>query len=148
MSSNYSIEVYTERNKAEVLKLFKLNTPNYFSPDEEKDLIYYLDNELEDYFLLKVNDQLIGCGGINYHNNSTAKISWDFLHPDFHSKGLGTKLLTYRLDFIKKKPNIKNVMVRTSQLSYKFYEKNGFKLKETQKDYWAPGFDLYLMLLK
>jgi ribosomal protein S18 acetylase RimI-like enzyme len=44
--------------------------------------------------------------------------------------------------------NITTIMVRTSQLAYKFYEKNGFILKEIEKDYWAKGFDLYSMTYK
>ncbi|NAA11186.1 GNAT family N-acetyltransferase, partial [Escherichia coli] len=41
--------------------------------------------------------------------------------------------------------SIQKITVRTSQLAYKFYEKQGFTLKEIQRDYWAKDFDMYSM---
>ncbi|HEU4496484.1 MAG TPA: hypothetical protein VFR70_05495, partial [Flavobacterium sp.] len=38
---------------------------------------------------------------------------------------------------------IEKISVRTSQLVYPFYAKFGLELKETIKDYWGAGFDLY-----
>jgi len=40
------------------------------------------------------------------------------------------------------------VMVRTTQLMYRFCQKSGFELIKTEKDFWAEGFDLYQMELK
>lgn len=39
--------------------------------------------------------------------------------------------------------SIPKIIVKTSQVAYKFYEKQVFKLFEIKKDYWAGGFDLY-----
>jgi ribosomal protein S18 acetylase RimI-like enzyme len=36
-------------------------------------------------------------------------------------------------------------MVRTSQHAWRFFEKMGFELQKTEKNFWAPGFDLYQM---
>jgi ribosomal protein S18 acetylase RimI-like enzyme len=46
---------------------------------------------------------------------------------------------------LKTFPSVQTIMVRTTQLVYRFYEKAGFKLVEQQKDYWAEGLDLYRM---
>jgi len=61
---------------------------------------------------------------------------------------LGTKLLNYRIDKLNSFESIQKITVRTSQVAYKFYEKQGFKLFEIKKDYWAEGFDLYNMEYK
>ena len=146
MNNKLLIRDYKKQDEEIVLNLLRLNTPAYFSPAEEKDLIYYLNNEIERYFVMELNNELIGCGGINFSEDKTlGKISWDILHPDHQGKGFGTLLLDHRITELNKIDSVKKITVRTSQLAYKFYKKSGFKLVETVKDYWANGFDLYLM---
>ncbi len=67
------------------------------------------------------------------------------MHPDYQGKSLGKKLLRYRIEVLKAIPSIKKITVRTSQLAYKFYEKQGFTLNEIKRNYWADGFDMYSM---
>jgi ribosomal protein S18 acetylase RimI-like enzyme len=148
MIENITIRPYSDQDKESVQNLFQLNVPEYFSIDEEKDLVYYLENEIQLYFVLEVEDKIVGSGGINFSEDEIqAKISWDLLHPNYQRKSFGTKLLKHRLDLLETMHSVKTITVRTSQLAYLFYEKSGFKLKEVVKDYWAKGFDLYLMEL-
>jgi [ribosomal protein S18]-alanine N-acetyltransferase len=140
------IRPYTDSDKDALLALLRLNTPRYFDPSEENDFVQYLDHEKEDYYVLVSNDQLVGAGGINYFpETQTARLSWDLIHPAHQGKGLGRKLVCHRIDAIQQNSTIRHIMVRTSQHTYRFYEKVGFTLIQTQKDYWAPGFDLYQM---
>ena len=127
-----------------LLELLKLNTPEYFSASEENDLIYYLENEIEQYFVLLVDHEILGCGGFNLSEDlKTGRISWDIFHPTSQGKGLGTALTNYRIERMKEIKSIETISVRTSQLAYPFYVKFGLELKEIVKDYWADGFDLY-----
>lgn len=143
------IRPYHPSDKNELLVLLRLNTPAYFALSEENDFIDYLEKEVEDYFVLEENGKIVGCGGINYWENGTvARISWDIVHPDFQGKGIGKKLTLFRIEEIKKNPTVKSIIVRTSQLAFKFYEKVGFELKKIEKDYWAEGFDLYEMKIE
>ena len=106
----------------------------------------YLDKEIELYYVLLVDGKVVGCGGINVAEKRTiGKISWDIMHPDYQGKSLGKKLLRYRIKVLKAIPSIKKITVRTSQLAYKFYEKQGFTLNEIKRNYWADGFDMYSM---
>jgi N-acetylglutamate synthase-like GNAT family acetyltransferase len=140
------IREYRKEDKKELVEILRLNTPQYFDETEEQDFIDYLDNELEDYFVVEEKGQVIGSGGVNYFPESnSARISWDMIHPDFHGKGLGKLLTLHRISHLRKTPNLKQIIVRTTQLTYKFYEKMGFELEKTEKDYWAKGFDLYQM---
>lgn len=127
-----------------LLELLRLNTPEYFSKSEEADLLYYLENEIEYYFVLLVDDVILGCGGFNLSEDlKTGKISWDIFHPESQGKRFGTALTNYRIERMKEIKSIEKISVRTSQLVYPFYAKFGLELKEVVKDYWAEGFDLY-----
>lgn len=129
-----------------LLKLLLLNIPEYFSPVEYPDFQKYLEELIEDYFVVVMSGTIVGCGGINYKvEERIAMISWDIVHPDYQGKGIGHRLLRHRIDLIKKQYPKFEIIVRTSQLAYQFYEKNGFKLLEKHKDYWPEGFDMYKM---
>jgi [ribosomal protein S18]-alanine N-acetyltransferase len=146
MNSEALIREYDMKDKPAVMALFRLNAPKYFSPEEEKDLDQYLDNEIEHYFVVELCDEIVGCGGINFsEDNAAAKISWDIFHPDHQGKGLGSMLLMFRIRQLKEAGHVKLISVRTSQLAYRFYARNGFKLVEVIRDHWAEGYDMYRM---
>ncbi len=140
------IRKYINSDKPLIIELLRKNTPEYFAPSEEKDFENYLDNEVEDYLVYEKNAEIIGAGGINYlSEQKLARISWDVIDPDMHGKGIGKELTQYRLNLLIEKENIDLIVVRTTQLVYKFYEKMGFELDKIEKDFWAKGFDLYQM---
>ncbi|PIY08403.1 MAG: GNAT family N-acetyltransferase [Flexibacter sp. CG_4_10_14_3_um_filter_32_15] len=154
----HNIRFYQNGDKKALIKLIQLNIPTYFDSSEEDEFVEYLENKREDYFVIedKNTNQIIGCGGINYffddkdisrdanNGKNLARISWDIIHPSFQGQGIGKKLLLHRINQIKSK-EIQLIIVRTSQLAYKFYQKVGFELEKTEKDFWAKGFDLYQM---
>ena len=141
-----AIRPYEKSDKADVINLFRLNTPNYFSTEEEVDLIYFLENEREQYYVVSINKEIVGCGGYNFsEDKSTGIICWDIVHPNFQGKSIGRNLLNYRITQIKNVKSIRKITVRTSQMVYPFYEKHGFTIVEIVKDYWSKGFDLYQM---
>ncbi|MCB0608416.1 MAG: GNAT family N-acetyltransferase [Lewinella sp.] len=140
------IRPYQPADKDQLLALIRLNIPQYFAPEEAADFEEYLDRYAETYFVYEENGRITGSGGINYFPESgLARISWDFVHPDHHGKGIGRQLTRHRIETIGKHPDIHKIQVRTSQLAYRFYEKMGFTLESTEKDFWAEGFDLYSM---
>ena len=140
------IRPYQKTDKPALLALLQLNIPEYFDPSELADYKEYLDQHKEDYFVVETAGKLVGAGGINYfYEQKQARISWDFVHPEAHGQGWGKKLVQHRIEHIKAKGTIKEVIVRTSQLAYLFYQKQGFELGEIKKDFWATGFDLYEM---
>jgi ribosomal protein S18 acetylase RimI-like enzyme len=143
------IRPYSIKDKEALVKILRLNIPEFFAVSEEKDFIQYLDLYADNYFVVEENDRIIGAGGINYfEEDKLARISWDIIHPDFQGKGVGKKLTIYRINEIKKKQTVAIILVRTTQLVFRFYQKMGFALEKTKKDYWAKGFDLYQMRLE
>lgn len=149
MTSLITIRAYEPDDKTDVINLIRLNTPKFFAVDEEEDLKKYLETERELYYVLLYDEKIVGCGGINFSDDKTiGKISWDIFHPDYQGNSLGTKLLKHRIEKLRSIDSIQKITVRTSQVAYKFYEKQGFELIEIVKDYWAEGFDMYSMEYK
>ena len=143
------IRKYTKKDKSKIIELLRQNTPEYFDTSEESDFENYLDNEVEDYFVYEENSKIIGAGGINYFpEEKIARISWDMIDQKSQGKGIGKKLMQYRINHLSENPAIELIIVRTTQLVYKFYEKMGFELEKVEKDFWAKNFDLYQMKLK
>lgn len=103
--------------------------PAYFAETEVDDLSNYLEYDTERYFVLEFENKIIGSGGINFEDDERiAKISWDVIDPEFQGKGFGKELLKYRIAMLGNYNKLELVSLRTSQLAYKFYEKNGFNL--------------------
>lgn len=143
------IRKYNSNDKVALLNLLALNTPQFFADSEAIDFEEYLNSKIQLYYVLELENQILGCGGINFdQNNSTASISWDIIHPEYHGKSFGSQLLNYRMEQIEKISNIQKIIVRTSQLTYPFYEKHGFTTVEIHQDYWSKGFDMYLMIFQ
>lgn len=149
MNNGVNIREYKTEDKDELISLLRLNTPQFFAAEEEEDFVNYLESERELYYVLCIDDKIVGCGGINFDNEkSIGKISWDIIHPNYQGKSLGSQLLKYRLNTLKAIESVQKITVGTSQVAYKFYQKHGFELREIVKDYWADGFDLYAMVYK
>ncbi|GGH42236.1 GNAT family acetyltransferase [Mangrovimonas yunxiaonensis] len=140
------IRAYSNTDKPRIIELLKQNTPDYFDVSETSDLITYLDHAVEDYFVYESDSEIIGAGGLNYFpSEKSARMSWDIIAPKYHGQGIGKQLVQYRLKHLSTKTNIEHIMVRTTQMAYRFYEKMGFELERIEKDFWAAGFDLYQM---
>lgn len=141
-----TIREYTPLDRESLIKLLRLNIPKYFAPEEEQDLIDYLDKHIYSYFVILLHNEIVGAGGFNISEDKTTGIlSWDFFHPEHQGAGLGTTFTLYRIKKLKEIKTITKIMVRTSQLAYKFYQKFGFETQEIVKDYWGKDLDLYRM---
>jgi hypothetical protein len=60
-----NIRPYISTDQNAIIQLFKLNTPTYFSPDEERDLLEYLERYSANYYVIEDDSNIAGCGGIN-----------------------------------------------------------------------------------
>lgn len=142
----FEIRPYKPSDREQLLALFRANTPTFFHPTEKEDFVEYLDEEIEDYFVVEENGVLIGAGGISYTlDEGEADLAWDMIKPSEQGRKIGKALTEYRMQLLRAHPDVDTVIVRTSQLVYPFYEKMGFQLKSVRVDFWAKGFDLYVM---
>jgi len=143
------IRPYVSTDQEALLQLIRLNVPLYFAEEEVEDYRNYLEREIDCYFVVEEQGKLIGAGGINLlDQQSEGRISWDVIAPDAQGKGVGRALLQHRLNILVNMPSITKIRVRTTQLVYPFYEKQGFVVQNIQPDFWAVGLDLYDMEYK
>jgi ribosomal protein S18 acetylase RimI-like enzyme len=146
--STISIRPYVDEDRSALLAILSQHIPSFFSPHEVDDYAHYLDHEVEEYWVATTATGVVGAGGINRGPQAhMARFSWDLVHPNWQGRGVGTRLMQHRMDALSARPDLKVVMVRTSQLAYPFYHRFGFHVQQIIPGYWGAGFDLYQMSL-
>jgi N-acetylglutamate synthase-like GNAT family acetyltransferase len=140
------IRPYNKADKDTLIEILKLNIPQYFDAKEVADFRNYLDNYSDTYLTIEHKDKIVG--GTGYYVKDTDKsgrITWIFFHPDYTGLDFGKQAVEYCLTTLKKNPIVEKLVVTTSQLAFKFFEKFGFSLTKIEKDFWGLGLDLYEM---
>lgn len=130
--------------------------PLYFADDELPYFDAFLDGDAMNcgsYYVVFKHNEIVACGGIalneptKYTNTPHVIMTWGMVHYKHHKTGLGKVLLLHRIEEAKKiYPGIK-IALGTTQHTWQFFEKYGFKTVFFEKDHWAKGLDLYQMEL-
>lgn len=137
---------YTSNNKQTLIEIFNLNVPIYFAPHELKEFLSYLEIKSDTYLCIYNGNKIVG--GVGYdckEEDKSGRINWIFVHPNCKGHGLGKEAVEFCIAKLKEDERVEKLIIRTSQLAYKFFESFYYKLIKIEKDYWAPGLDLYLM---
>ena len=140
------IRPYKPADKGQLLEIFKSNTPKYFDPKEVRDFENYLKQNGSTYLTIERDNTIVGGTGyyVNEKDNS-GSITWVFFNPSYTGKGLGRQSVEHCLAQLRKDRRVEKLVVTTSQHAYRFFEKFGYSLIGTEKDYWGEGLDLYEM---
>ena len=130
------------------LSILKSNTPEFIDKSEESLYVNFLSRKDIVYFVLFESNELIACGGYGYDSRKdNVALCWGLVHNQFHKMGFGTYLLRYRLKHIMKNYPNTNIVLDTSQKTYKFYERFNFKVDKITSDFYRKGLDRYDMSL-
>jgi N-acetylglutamate synthase-like GNAT family acetyltransferase len=151
------ILAYNDNFKQGCLAAFQSNIPVYFTPEEINDFTNFLEqrampkeNEIQStfYYVLLKNNEVIGCGGFGERErDGTVTLAWGLVHSDFHKQGVGKLLLQHRLTEARKVYPSKTIYLDTTQYSYPFFEKFGFKTTKITIDFYMKGMHRYDMEL-
>ena len=143
-----NIRAYMPADREACLAIFRSNLPKYFAPEELLLFTNWLDKPgLEDYFVLEVGQQVIGCGGYyTLPELQLANLAWGMIHQEYHGKGYGRQLTEFRLERMREKHPTFERRLSTSQHTFLFYQKMGYRTVEIIKDGFGPGLDKYVML--
>ena len=140
--------MYSNNFFLDVLKLFKSNVPTFFHASEQILFQNFLSKERINYYLLfNSNNQLVASGGYELEEHpNTIMLTWGMVDASYHKNGYGRSLTEFRLNSISNTFPKSEVILNTTQKTFRFYEKFGFKLVSIKKDYYGLGLDRYDMI--
>lgn len=146
-----NIRPYQPSDLDAVVAIFRSNIPKYFGPEEEPGLYSFMNDRLEDYYVVEVDDEIVGCGGIALNTDidpKTVSLCWGMVREDHLGTGLGKVLTEFRIKLAQEKyPGIA-LTIGTSQHTEGFYRKFGFVTVEHTPDGYGPGIDMCRMRLE
>jgi len=141
---------YQISDKPTCLAIFESNLGQYFAEDEREEFSVFLDKEaLSNYWMVEDNNQIVGCGGVyeNFKENCVG-LSWGMIYNKEHKKGYGKFLTKFRVERMIEQYPTRIKQLATSQHTFAFYEKMGFKVTKIQKNGFGDNIDRYDMILK
>lgn len=151
---------YQASDKDACLAIFDSNTPPYFDAEERAPFAYWLERkgaellayenaDLDYYEVALLAGKIVGCAGYyKVKDQSIARMAWGMVHRDFHNKGVGSAHLKHRIQLMQNLFPGYTIDLGTSQLTYAFYEKHGFKVTEFFANGYGVGIDRYEMVLQ
>lgn len=145
---NPDIRLYQHTDYDSCVRIFKSNIPKFFDPEELPEFEDFLKKyAAESFWIIEQNNVQVGCGGIRIRPDGTGGLCYGMVLESLHNKGFGKTLTNYRLLQLLESPYLKDITLDTSQHTYPFYERFGFKITSVQKDSYGAGLDCYNMKL-
>lgn len=151
------IRPYTPADKPGCIAAFKSNMPRFFAPEELEDYDSWLnalaergerahENGIENYYVVEENGEVIGCGGFFADPvKQEAFMAWGLISNAHHKRGLGKELFRYRINAVRSICPQCTIILDTTQHSYLFFEKFGFRVTKITQDSYGPGLHRYDM---
>ena len=147
---------YNESFLETCLKLFRSNVPNYFTVDEEAEFVEFLLNDEHPYWVVKSNKTIVGCGGIYVSSPSFMRsdfdkevgFAWGMIHKTYHGKGFGKALAKHRINYLKNNYPERPIVLRTTQNTFRFFEKYGFAIHNIEPNGFGDNMDKITMVYK
>ncbi|HUT82425.1 MAG TPA: ribosomal protein S18-alanine N-acetyltransferase [Candidatus Bathyarchaeia archaeon] len=119
-------------------------------PGDEVPLIIKSLIDIEHFYVIENHllDKIIGFVIFGIFSIKTAHLMILAVHPEYQRKGYGSALLEKTIETVKLSPiKLIRLEVKTTNLpAIKFYEKYGFKIATTIKNYYEDNSDAFLML--
>jgi GNAT superfamily N-acetyltransferase len=142
-----SLRNYEVSDRDQCLALLDSNVPRFFAPEERREFAAFLDALPGRYFVMQSGDDLIACGGYAPKEMGCVALCWGMVRRDHHARGIGRRLLEYRLDHIRRDGSVVRVTINTSQHTSGFYQRFGFVADQIIPDGYAAGLDRWEMSL-
>ena len=139
---------FSEADKSECLDVAKSNIPYYFSEDDFIEFEKWFNNQdCKNLYVLIIENKVIGIGGFYYQNNQ-ARLIYGLIHKNYHKQNYGSLLIEHRIKKIKEINSSIDISLETTEKTYKFFEKFGFKTTSITPKFYYGIFDKHEMVLK
>jgi ribosomal protein S18 acetylase RimI-like enzyme len=145
-----------EKPDRDVLKKI-LEDTNHFNSEEinvalELIDLFLKDENQKDYIIYVYEDSGKTAGYICYGRrpltDGTYDLYWIAVDPNIHGKGIGSKLIEYMENDVKKLNGYLILIETSGKTEYegerRFYEKNGYGVQTIIKDFYRNGDDLFV----
>ncbi len=148
-----NIRTFKESDEAGCVAIFNSIDDDFFAQlnadDFRRWILRSLNTDNHFYYVVEDEGEMVGCGGFIIREDvSEAIVAWGMVHPDHQKKGYGLELLEFRINEIKKRmAHGKIVTLDTTQQTYEFFEKLGFKVVRIQEGYHKKDLHRYDMAL-
>ena len=154
-----TIREYKPADRNACIEVFKSNTPSFFTDGELNDFKLWLDGQdvgrtaynntvEEDYSVALLDGKIVGSGGFYIsREQKIARLAWGMVENSLHKQGIGKALLVHRINSIENLFPGYKIRLDTTQRSFEFFQKMGFKTSGITKDFYAQGLDRYEMVL-
>ena len=143
------IRPYQSTDAEACMSLFDSNVPEYFAPAERAEFEQFLQRNAQGcaYQLIEQNGRVVACGGLSIRTDGVAGFCWGMVERSLHRQGFGRQLSLARLQQARQNPNVKHVVLSTSQHTQDFYAQLGFSVTRIVADGHGPGLDAVEMVL-
>ena len=159
MNQKPIIRIYKTTDQNACMEAFQTNVPKFFTHDEVGDFERFLDKLADPeelgqmpYYVLELDNRIIGCGGFaekaGINGEPAVTFTWGLVHRDFHKQRYGEELLQFRIREIRNQFPGKQVILDTTQFSYTFFEKYGFKTVKYTPNGYEEGMHRHDMVLE
>lgn len=95
-----------------------------------------LDETAINAFIESEEKNVIACGRLQQNENKIGQIRYMAVDPEFQGKGLGKQILKF-LEMKAKEMCLETIQLQARENAVKFYEANGYRIKEKSFLLWG-----------
>lgn len=132
-------EPYIPRHLTACLRLFDLNCPAFFAPNERSDYETFLKGPNKDYRVGIRKGKVVAAFGFQVHKRTgRGRISWIMVSPEGKGKGVGSVMMAW----VRQTARLQDasvVEIAASHLSAPFFSKFGAMETTRIPHGWGPG---------
>lgn len=129
---------YETTDRADCLRLFDENCPEFFAPNEREDYIAFLEHHSRDYLVASIEDKILAAYGFHLLPENAAALHWILLSRSSQGQGLGSLMMSRVLSQMRDN-NRAPLYISASHKSAPFFSRFGAIEISREPDGWGPG---------